>query len=878
MAQGTQQGTTTEDFPYEIYSSLVNDLPGLFCRFNLDGIIEVVNNANAATYNLKPEDLVGQTFYAYIPEEEQEEVLASINALTPEAPVITLEHRVALPDGSIRWHRWINRLITDENGRAIAYQAFGLDITEEKEVILQLQEKEKLLRTVAENFPRSYLSVINPDLTIGFTSGQEFTRLQLDPDLFIGLHVRDVFAPYGQEVTDKIIDAYMKAFAGEQQTFELDLTEMIQSVETVPLFDDQGNIEKILAVVKNITERKQTEQALRNSEARYRGIVEDLVELLQRFDADGTVTFANDAYEAIFGTPGDSLVGKNIKDHLDEDVLQILWEKINRLTPENPVEIDEHSETLKDGRKVWYRWIDRGIFDEDGNLVEVQGMGHDITSRHEAEARIRNSETQLHHIIETVPEGVILLDGNTTVLRTNPVAKNFLEQLSPGWQEGPITQLGDRALQEILTTPPKGTWHEIKSGDYTFESIIRPVENSAKNAGWVIVLRDVTDERVNQQRINQQERLAAVGHLAAGIAHDFNNVLAVIILYVENIIRTVQLPAIVHERLNTINLQAQRAADLVQQILDFSRQSVLERQLLNLLSFMREQIGLLNRTLPEHIKIELQFESNDYLIRADPSRIQQMIMNLAVNARDAMPKGGRIHFTLSHFYNGNPLEMPIRDMPPGNWVKLQVSDSGSGIDPEVKAHIFEPFYTTKEIGQGTGLGLAQVYGIIEQHEGYIDVETEPGQGTTFILYFPSMAAQENLADLPNKDELQKGQGQLILLVEDHDTTRQALFDSLEMLEYKVVEAANGREAMAILEKLKTEIDLVVSDIVMPEMGGVSLLHAMREQNITTPLIFLTGHPLDHEIEDLPNLGLTGWHLKPPNRTALSNLVAQALKQ
>jgi two-component system cell cycle sensor histidine kinase/response regulator CckA len=253
-------------------------------------------------------------------------------------------------------------------------------------------------------------------------------------------------------------------------------------------------------------------------------------------------------------------------------------------------------------------------------------------------------------------------------------------------------------------------------------------------------------------------------------------------------------------------------------------------------------------------------------------------MNLAVNARDAMPKGGRIHFTLSHFYNGNPLEMPIRDMPPGNWVKLQVSDSGSGIDPEVKAHIFEPFYTTKEIGQGTGLGLAQVYGIIEQHEGYIDVETEPGQGTTFILYFPSMAAQENLADLPNKDELQKGQGQLILLVEDHDTTRQALFDSLEMLEYKVVEAANGREAMAILEKLKTEIDLVVSDIVMPEMGGVSLLHAMREQNITTPLIFLTGHPLDHEIEDLPNFGLTGWLLKPPNLTALSNLVAQALSQ
>lgn len=861
---------------WDQYASIMDDMPGMICRFQPQGIIEYVNHAYCRMMATEPEELIGKSFYQFLPEKTARKLRGQLNALTPESPVVTIEHPVLTPGGERRWQRWINRLLTDEDGRTIAYQAFGQDITEQALAVQKLQENEKLLRAIAENFPRSFLSVINPDLTIGFTHGQEFKRRQIDPNQFVGMQVQDSFRPYGEETVRTITAAYQRAFEGQTEPFELQIGEQIYHYEIVPIRNEQGDIEKILVVVTDITDTKKADADLRRSEARYRGIVEDLVELLIRYKADGTITITNDAYEEIFGVPGETLVGKNVFDYLDGPISSIIVQKIRRLTKENPVEIDEHPEELPDGRTIWLRWIDRGIFDENGRLVEIQGVGHDITNRREAEDRLRKNETQLHHIINTVPEGVILLAADETVLRTNPVAEKYLQTLAPGWQNGRLTHLGSRRLLDLLTSPPKGFWHEIKAENKTYEAILKPVENSVANAGWVVVMRDVTQEKQIQQRIRQQERLAAVGQLAAGIAHDFNNVMAVIILYVENILRTVKLPPRARERMFTINEQAQRAADLVQQILDFSRQSVLERQVLDLLPFITELVKLLKRTLPEHIQIELIDGGDLYLIQADAARIQQMMMNLAVNARDAMPDGGRLRIQLSRKETKDNLPMANRDMPSGDWVQIQVSDTGQGIHPDAMAHIYEPFFTTKQVGQGTGLGLAQVYGIVQQHDGYIDVESKQGRGTTFTLYFPAIIPLEGWGNVPINMNLRQGQGQTILVVEDNPVTRQALLDALEMLQYKVLEATNGRDAMRILDTHHPQIDLIISDVVMPEMGGVALVHAIRDKNITIPVIFLSGHPLGQELEDLPPLGLAGWMLKPPNLINFSNLIAQVL--
>lgn len=409
-----------------------------------------------------------------------------------------------------------------------------------------------------------------------------------------------------------------------------------------------------------------------------------------------------------------------------------------------------------------------------------------------------------------------------------------------------------------------------------FEAIARPVEHSPGNSGWVLVLRDVTQERNIQRRIQQQDRLAAVGQLAAGIAHDFNNILAVITLYSQLILRTVEMPVQNQDRLHTIEQQTKRASDLIQQILDFSSQSILERQPLDLLPFMERLVLLLERTLPEHIQIELDYAADDYFIQADATRIQQVIMNLAINARDAMPEGGLLQIRLVHVETEEPKPMPVQDLPPGNWVQIEVSDHGGGIPSEAISYIFEPFFTTKEKGQGTGLGLAQVFGIVQQHEGYIDVATAVGQGTTFFLYFPALDTGQKVMGTSERTALQLGQGQKVLLVEDNPTARQALLDSLLLLNYEVIAAKNGREALTLLASKADEIKLVLSDVVMPEMGGIALFHAIRQQNQTLPVVLLTGHPLSEELENLQMLGLAGCLPKPLDLVNLSYMLEELL--
>ncbi|MFN2271375.1 MAG: ATP-binding protein, partial [Anaerolineae bacterium] len=267
----------------------------------------------------------------------------------------------------------------------------------------------------------------------------------------------------------------------------------------------------------------------------------------------------------------------------------------------------------------------------------------------------------------------------------------------------------------------------------------------------------------------------------------------------------------------------------------------------------------------------------EYTVNADPTRIQQAVMNLATNARDAMPEGGRLHFGLERIAFGERDTPPLPEMEPGRWIRLTVADTGIGILPEVQSHIYDPFFTTKEPGKGTGLGLAQVYGIVKQHEGHIDFTTGPGQGTTFALYLPALAApQPSIADIES-EPLPQGLGQTILVVEDETATRQALVESLKVLNYRVLEATNGQQALEVFEQHARAIDLVLSDVVMPEMGGKALLYALQERDPAVRVVLLTGHPLDErELEDLRALGLRSWTLKPLSLEQLARIVAEAL--
>jgi len=492
---------------------------------------------------------------------------------------------------------------------------------------------------------------------------------------------------------------------------------------------------------------------------------------------------------------------------------------------------------------------------------------------------VRQQEQQVREIMNTVPEGVFVLDEGGRIILANPLAQLDLQELA-GMKEGDtLTHLGDKSLLEILEPPPQGLWHELKAAPRIFEVIARPTVGEPEDQRWVTVLRDVTSEREIQARNQQQERLAAVGQLAAGIAHDFNNILAVILLYTEMALGEPEVSTRLRERLLTITQQSKRASDLIQQILDFSRRTMLERHPMDLLPFLKEQVKLLERTLPENIKIELDYSPGDFVIDADLTRMQQAIMNLAVNARDAMPEGGRLQIHIHHPPTTADIHcIACGEVHSGDWICISVNDNGNGIDPDYLPHIFEPFFTTKAPGRGAGLGLSQVFGIIEKHEGHIDVHSAIEQGTTFDLYLPALMAKHIPKIEPDLPVLVRGAGQTILVAEDEPVTRQALMEGLTLLNYQVVCTADGLEALNYLRENPGGVDLVLSDVVMPEMGGIALLRAIRSSGWTAPVIFMTGHPLQNELDTLLAEGLNAWLMKPPRLKHLATLIAQSLSK
>jgi two-component system, cell cycle sensor histidine kinase and response regulator CckA len=394
----------------------------------------------------------------------------------------------------------------------------------------------------------------------------------------------------------------------------------------------------------------------------------------------------------------------------------------------------------------------------------------------------------------------------------------------------------------------------------------------------------IAELQLAQAQLVQHERLAAVGQLAAGIAHDFNNILAVITLYVELSLHNPNLPPALQDRLEVVNRQTKRAAHLVQQILDFSRRAVLQTRSLALVLFLQEQVELWRRTIPESIKIYLQDETTrECVIHADPTRLQQLFTNLVLNARDAMPQGGELYLSLKQFRLENEDTAPLPDMVAGDWVELSVSDTGTGIPAATLSHIFEPFFTTKEPGLGSGLGLAQVYGIVKQHLGHIAVQTEEGRGTTFTIYLPALVTALPRATAVTPPAPLQGHGETILIVEDNEVLREALASTLAMLNYRVLTAADGRQALAILEgqagsepEAEPAVALVLCDLVMPEMGGAALFQALRQRDLTVPFMILTGHPMVSELQALQAQGLAGWLLKPIGAEELAAAVARAL--
>jgi PAS domain S-box-containing protein len=476
---------------------------------------------------------------------------------------------------------------------------------------------------------------------------------------------------------------------------------------------------------------------------------------------------------------------------------------------------------------------------------------------------LEREQERLSNLVERLPVGVLLLNEENHPVVVNTYGSEILTLFGIDDHISGLDRLGPYSIEELIDRCDDPQSAEIRldgSNPRSFEIESRSL--GGEHPYWILMLRDVTVERHNQSRIQMQDRLATVGQLAAGIAHDFNNIMATILVYSDLLRKDLSSNPAGLERLSIIHQQVQRAASLIRQILDFSRQSVMERSTLDLLPFIKEFEKLLERVLPETIRVELNFESGSYPVHADPTRLQQVLMNLAINARDAMPEGGKLSIDVNHLVLKQGDIPPSPYLPNGEWISITVGDTGMGISPEAIPHIFEPFFTTKPFGEGTGLGLAQAYGIIKQHGGYIDVQSQIGEGTRFSVYLPTLPAQQ-IEDAPIQYSTpMQGHGHTILVVEDDPTTLNAIQDLLEAQEYQVLVASNGHEAMKVFERNPEDIDLLVSDIVMPEMGGLDLYYQVKSRWPQVKTIFVTGHPMGVGSKSLLEEKRITWLQKP----------------
>jgi len=645
-----------------------------------------------------------------------------------------------------------------------------------------------------------------------------------------------------------------------------------------------GSVRQTYCVFRDITERRRAERKLRESEKRLRLIVEGTEALLVNVSPKGRITYVNEAAATALGYRAEDVIGRLYLRFIHPDdrrwVADVYAEQAQLRAPSSSLEFRL---LARDGKARWVKFVAHPLVQE-GEVVELAALALDITDRKRMEEALHRSQSRYRTLFNSASDAMFIHGPKGSFLQVNDVACESLgyprsELLAMGPSD--ITASDGRERETDLfkrLSEQNNVYHEAVHVRRDGTEI--PVElNSCafeygEKEAILTIARDISERKEMEEQLRHQERLAAVGRLAGGIAHEFNNILASITLYADMSLTGHSLPTGAERGLRTILDESQRAADLVQQIVDFSRSAMLDRETFDLTRFVEEQASFLRRTLSESIKLSIDGSAATCPVRADKARLRQALVNLVTNARDAMPQGGELRFRIERLELERGEEPPLPDMEKPSWACLRVADTGTGMTKEVREHLFEPFFTTKEVGEGAGLGLSQVHGIVKQHEGCIDVETAVDEGTTVIIYLPLSEENGKEARPAAPSGVPGGAGETILVVEDAPAVRQAVQSTLESLDYRVLTAANGREA---LEALRLgPVDLVVTDVVMPEVGGEALLDALQERRSGVQAIAMTGHVMDVDIERLKDAGFADVISKPFSFEEIAVAVNQAL--
>lgn len=521
-----------------------------------------------------------------------------------------------------------------------------------------------------------------------------------------------------------------------------------------------------------------------------------------------------------------------------------------------------------DGTNLPVRLLHRAARLAEGDLGETRTLVLNRSSGVDDSEELRNAEVRFSRFFNDTPFAIADLDGDGNVVRTNaPFMRTFGNENGEKATEGiPLTDLLGVNAQAGFTSAleaAKANKSSIEPIDTVLASneersvrlyISGIADGADGDEGVIVYAMDTTEQRVLEQQFAQSQKMQAVGQLAGGIAHDLNNILTAIIGFSDLLLLNLRPNDPSFKDTMEIKQNANRAAGLVRQLLAFSRRQTLRLEVLEISLLIDDLTVLFKRLIGEGMSLTVDHSADIWAVRADHIQLEQVVINLVVNARDAMPDGGSVAIRTRNVEEAEAATFNYRGMPAADYVLVEVEDTGTGISPEVLAKIFEPFFTTKDIGKGTGLGLSTVYGIVKQTGGFIYADTELGVGTTFKLFLPRHIQQAETIAEPTGQTPQKIRdltgNERILIVEDEDSVRAFAARALSSAGYVVHEADSGVEALDVLEEIDGEIDLLISDVVMPEMDGPTLLTHMREQYPDIKVIFVSGYAEESVRKDL----------------------------
>ena len=662
------------------------------------------------------------------------------------------------------------------------------------------------------------------------------------------------------EDRDEVYRAYTEYVAGQREEYRIEFRQRtrdgdwkwILSLGKVVTWDAEGRPLRMLGTHTDITERRRAEQKLRESEDRYRLLVEESPDAIGIYQDDRLV-FVNQTGVQLFGAKTKAeLLGRSSAQVIHpEDAAKAMDRIRRRLAGEVGIYPCEVRYVRLDGTTLPVEVSASPIVFH--GKPAVQFIARDIAARKQAEAQVRLQSAAL----ESAANAIVITNREGIIQWANTAFTTFTGY-SPaeavGRQPGELLKSGkhNHAFYQAMweTILAGNVWrgemiNRRKDGTlYTEEMTVTPLNDERGGIShFIAVKQDVTQRKALEEQFRQAHKMEAIGQLAGGVAHDFNNMLAVI-LGNATLIEMELSPAEQQHALREISHAAERATSLTRQLLTFSRRQTLQAQPLDLNDIVTGMVKMLHRIIGEDITLQTRLLTDGAPVHGDPGMLEQVLLNLTVNARDAMLNGGEIAVTLTQttFDGATGLRPPAR---PGEYVRLSVSDTGNGIAPEHLPRIFEPFFTTKDVGKGTGLGLATVHGIVEQHHGWIEVESSPGEGATFHVYLPRLVVPaKSPAGLPDRKTVSGG-NETILLVEDEIALRLLAARVLKRYGYRVIEAANGVEAQRAWEQHKQSVNLLLTDIVMPEgISGRELAELLRADRPGLKVIYMSGYPGD----------------------------------